>query len=105
MSNSNHTGHAYGALPDREKRYVGVAVLTTADGLVTPLEILWDDGRRFKVDKVTGRKQAHSIKTGGTGMRYSVQIAGHDTFLWYDDYRKRWFVEAKRVPDTADWGC
>ena len=105
MSDRGHTGHTYGALPDREKRYVGVVTLTTADGLVTPLEILWDDGRRFKVDKVTGRRQAHSIKTGGTGMRYSVHIAGHDTFLWYDDYRKRWFVEAKRVPDTADWGC
>ena len=98
-------GHAYGALSDREKRYAGVVTLTTADGLVTPLEILWDDGRRFKVDKVTRRRQAHSIKTGGTGMRYSVHITGHDTFLWYDDYRKRWFVEAKRDSDTADWGC
>lgn len=47
----------------------------------------------------------HDYSLGGTGMRYSVRIAGHDTHLWYDDYRKRWFVEAKRVTDTADWGC
>ena len=57
------------------------------------------------MDKVTGRRQAHSIKTGGTGMRYSVRVSGHNTFLWYDDYRKRWFVEAKRAADTAEWGC
>ena len=53
MTDRGHMGHAYGALSDREKRYAGVVTLTTADGLVTPLEILWDDGRRFKVDRVT----------------------------------------------------
>lgn len=89
-------GHIYGGTPEREKRYVDVVALTTADGLVTPLEIRWADGRRFKVDKVTNRRQAHSLKTGGTGMRYTIRVGGSQTHLFYDDYRKAWFVEAKR---------
>ena len=87
----------YGGLPDREKKYVDVVSLTSADALVTPLYIVWDDGRRFTIDKVTNRRQAHSLKTGGTGMRYTIQVNGKQTYLYYDDYRKKWFVEAKRV--------
>ncbi len=106
MSNRGHahyasvpSGHTYGALPDREKRYVDVVSLTSADGLVTPLEIRWDDGRRFHIDRVTDRRQAHSLKAGGAGMRYTIQVGGNTTHLWFDDYRKQWFVEAKRIVD------
>ena len=63
-------GHIYGGMLDREKRYVDVVSLTTADGLITPLTIVWNDGRRYQIDRVTSRRQAHSLKTGGTGMRY-----------------------------------
>ena len=89
-------GHIYGGMSDREKRYVDVVSLTTADGLITPLTIVWNDGRRYQIDRVTSRRQAHSLKTGGTGMRYTIQVGGRQTYLWYDDYRKAWFVEAKR---------
>lgn len=94
-------GHIYGGRPEREKKYVDVVSLTVADGLVTPLEIRWEDGRRFRIDKVTSRRQAHSLKTGGAGMRYTVLVGGQQTYLWYDDYRKAWFVEAKRVVDVG----
>ncbi|MDO4798314.1 MAG: hypothetical protein Q4A01_09900 [Coriobacteriales bacterium] len=94
--NIANTG-VYGGLPDREKKYVDVVSLTTADALVTPLYIVWDDGRRFAIDKVTNRRQAHSLKTGGTGMRYTILVGGKQTYLYYDDYRKKWFVEAKRM--------
>ena len=98
-------GRVYDSMPDREKKYVDVVSLTTSDGLVTPLEIRWDDGRRYRIDKVTNRRQAHSLKVGGAGMRYTIIVGGSQTHLWYDDYRKAWFVEAKRVADTSDWGC
>lgn len=88
-------GHIFGEQSDRTKKYVDVVSLTTADALVTPLEIRWDDGRRYRIDKVTNRRQAHSLKTGGTGMRYTILVGGTQTFLYYDDYRKAWFVEAK----------
>ena len=99
MSDRGHITHAnvYGGQPDREKKYVDVVSLTTSDALVTPLYIVWDDGRRFNIDRVTNRRQAHSLKTGGTGMRYTIQVNGRQTYLYYDDYQRRWFVEAKRM--------
>ena len=98
MSNRGHIsdgGHVYGAQSDREKKYVAVVSITSPDGLVTPQTIVWDDGRRFAIDKVTDRRQAQSLKVGGTGMRYTILVGGRQTHLWYDDYRGSWFVEAK----------
>lgn len=80
---------------DRVKQYVDVVALMHSDGRVTPQTIVWDDGRRFDVDRVYGCRQAHSLKVGGSGMRYEVRVGGHVTYLWYDDYRRAWFVEAK----------
>lgn len=77
----------------REKRYVEVISRTDADGDVTPLAIVWEDGRRFDVDRVLDRRQACSLKTGGTGMRYTVRVGGRPTYLFYEG--PRWFVEAK----------
>ena len=88
-------GHIYGARPERERKYVDVVSLTTADGLVTPQCIIWDDGRRYTVSKVLDRRQAHSLKTGGCGTRYTIRVGAQQTYLYYDDYRHAWFVEAK----------
>lgn len=79
----------------REKKYVEVISDTSTEGKVTPLTIVWDTGVRYGIDKVLDVRQAHSLRTGGTGMRYTVRVGGHTTHLWYDDYRGRWFVEAK----------
>ena len=29
-------------------------------------------------------------------MRYTVRVGGRTTYLFYDDYRGAWFVEARR---------
>ena len=83
-------------MDEREKRYVDVVALTTSDGRVIPMEVRWDDGRRFHIDKVSERRQAHSTKVGGAGMRYTIRVGGSQTHLWYDSYHGKWFVEAKR---------
>lgn len=77
----------------RERRYVEVVSRTSADGVVTPLAVVWDDGRRFEVDRVLDRRRAASLKCGGTGLRYTVSVRGHSTYLFYEG--PRWFVEAK----------
>ncbi len=82
----------------RQKKYVEVISDTSADGVVTPLTVVWDTGVRYHIDKVLDRRQAHSLKTGGTGIRYTVRVGGQATYLFYDDYRGRWFVEAKVAP-------
>ena len=81
---------------DRRKHYVEVLSETDVEGRVKPLEVIWDDGTRYKIDRVLDRRQAHSLRTGGTGMRYTVRVAGRDTFLYYEG--PRWFVEAKVPP-------
>lgn len=80
----------------REKRYVEVVSKTDEDGNVTPLAVVWADGRRYDVDRVLDRRQACSLKTGGTGMRYTVRVSGRTTYLFYEG--PRWFVEAKVAP-------
>lgn len=85
----------------REKRYVGVTCHTTTEGVVTPRTIDFDDGRHFEVQLVGERRRAHSFRVGGTGIRYTVCVNGSWTYLYFDDYRKRWFVEAK-VPADGD---
>ena len=77
----------------REKKYVEVVSDTSEDGVVTPLAIVWDTGVRYAIDRVLDRRQAHSLKTGGTGVRYTVRVGRTTTYLWYEG--PRWFVEAK----------
>ncbi len=63
------------------------------DGTVLPLAVVWEDGRRFAVDRVLDVRRAASLKVGGTGVRYLVRIQNRDTFLFYEE--PRWFVEEK----------
>ncbi len=77
--------------PNSTKCYVDVISLTGADGLVTPLEIVMNDGRRFLVDRVIERRYAPSLKCGGYGYRYTCMIGGKAHFLWQDD--KAFYVQ------------
>lgn len=79
----------------RRKQYVDVVSLTSAEGGVTPLAVVWEDGRRFKVSEVLDARQATSLKTGGAGMRYTIRVGPHTTYLWYDEQQGAWFVETK----------
>lgn len=83
----------------RWKCYVKVFSRTDESGRVTPLVIEWEDGTRYHVDKVIRCRQAHSLKTGGTGLRYTVRICGRETYLFYEG--PRWFVESKIPPAFA----
>jgi hypothetical protein len=75
------------------KVFVGVIVEFTSDGQKIPLTIIWEDGRKFEVDKVLDIKKAASLKVGGQGLRYKCRIMGKETFLWLEE--DKWFVEAK----------
>lgn len=83
-------------IDSREKRYVKVTSVTDEDGFVTPVSVTWEDGRVYEIDRILDRRQAASLKVGGTGMRYLVRIGQATTYLFHED--PRWYVEAK-VPD------
>lgn len=75
------------------KVFVEVTVRFDLDGCMTPLEIRWEDGTRYEIDRILDVRQAASIKAGGQGIRYTVRINGHSTYLFFED--PAWFVEGK----------
>lgn len=79
----------------KRKVYVKVIMIQDEEGTIQPLQIVWEDGKVFDVDKVIYRCRASSTKVGGTGMRYTIRISGKETFLYYSEDENRWFVEGK----------
>ena len=73
--------------------YVNVIARHDEQGRVRPLEVEWEDGRRFEVDRLLDVRRAAALKAGGQGLRYTVRILGRETYLFEDE--GRWFVEAK----------
>jgi hypothetical protein len=64
------------------KIYVDVIAEFTKDGLLNPKEIIWDDGRHYKIDYVLEKQRAASRKAGGVGMRYKCMILGQERYLF-----------------------
>lgn len=77
-----------------EKQYVRVVAELGADGRITPMYLLWPDGRRFDIDEVLETGFSSSSKTGSSGVRYSVKIAGQRKIIWRDG--RGFFVECPR---------
>lgn len=85
-----------------QRVYVGVDVYHDPDGRMHPLSILWTDGHKYDIDRVTDMRQAASLKVGGQGDRYTIEIEGHPKYLFFerspsvaDRVIGRWFVEGK----------
>lgn len=77
------------------KQYVSVTAVFDEDGNLTPVNIVWDDGRKFPIDRVTDVRYAASLKAGGAGIRYTCRIAGKERYLFLEE--QRWFVDAKEA--------
>ena len=82
--------------------YVRVRADFSGEGVVTPLEITWRDGRVFPIDRVTDVRQAAAMKAGGQGDRYTVRVLGRESYLFFErsgalsgSTLGRWFVEEK----------
>ena len=85
------------------KVYVAVKADFREDGLMLPKEITWEDGEKYKIDRVTDIRQAAALKAGGQGDRYTVMIGGHQSYLFFERSASltgnnigRWFVERKQ---------
>ena len=84
------------------KVYVPVKVSFDADGNILPTEITWEDGRKYRIDRVTKIRQAAAMRSGGQGDRYTVMINGRESYLYFERSADltgpnlgRWFVERK----------
>ena len=76
-----------------EKIFIAVLALTKPDGSIVPLRILWEDGRRWDIDRVLDVRPGVARKAGGEGIRFLCRISGHEKELWFS--HGRWFVEGK----------
>lgn len=86
------------------KVYVQVRASFNEDGLMLPFSILWEDGRRFKIDRVSDIKQAAAMRCGGQGDRYTIWVNGKQSYLYFERSTSlsgnnlgRWFVERKAI--------
>lgn len=79
--------------PSKMKVYVEVTAVFRQDGRLTPLSFVWEDGRRYEIDRILDVTQAASLKAGGLGMRYTCRVQGRETFLFLEE--DRWFMERK----------
>ena len=85
------------------KVYVPVNVAFDEDGNIMPTEITWEDGTRYRIDRVTKIRQAAAMRCGGQGDRYTVMINGRESYLYFERSTSltgpnlgRWFVERKQ---------
>lgn len=73
------------------KTYINVFALFDSLGQITPRAIVWTDGRRFAIDRIFSVDRRASLRSGGAGLRYHVEIAGQERYLYLEE--TRWFVE------------
>ena len=84
------------------KVYVEVNASFGEDGQMYPKSLVWEDGTRYIIDKVTDIRQAAAMKAGGQGDRYTIIINGKQSYLFFERSTNifgniigRWFVERK----------
>ena len=84
------------------KVYVQVNADFNADGVMLPRVLIWEDGEKYVVDRVVDIRQAAARKAGGQGDRYTIEVRGQISYLFFERVPQltgnvigRWFVERK----------
>ena len=84
------------------KVYVAVIASFSEDGNLFPRRLRWEDGREYSIDKIQDVRSAAALKAGGQGDRYTVQIDGHQSYLFFERSPNisgtnlgKWFAERK----------
>jgi len=84
------------------KVYVQVAAVFTKDGRILPRALVWEDGVRYKIDRVGDVRQAAAVRGGGQGDRYTIYIGNRQSYLYFERNNSlsgnnlgRWFVERR----------
>ena len=78
-------------MTNSNKKFISVIAQFFEDGTVKPLTIIWEDGRKFDIDKILDIRKSASLKAGGIGIRYTCRIRHKQIYLFKDD--DIWFME------------
>ncbi|MCH3999065.1 MAG: hypothetical protein PUD05_03370 [Lachnospiraceae bacterium] len=63
---------------------------------MVPMRIVWEDGRKYDIDRVLRIDRRASLKAGGAGIRYVCRVMGKQVELYYEE-NGLWFV-TRRTP-------
>lgn len=84
------------------KILVEVDVRFRKGGGMIPTALIWEDGRRYEIDRIIDVRPSYAAKAGGQGDRYTVRVGGKERQLFfehstdcYDPNIGCWFVERK----------
>ena len=87
---------------DGIKVYVEVDARFQEDGTMIPRVITWENGYKYKIDRVSNIRQSYAAKVGGQGDRYTVWINSRQGYLYFERNHSiignnigRWFVEQR----------
>lgn len=80
-----------------EKISVEVIVRFRASGGMRPLYIVWEDGKRYAIDRVNFAERAPAHVSAVLPMRYTCMIGGKEKYLYFESERECWFVERARL--------
>ena len=69
---------------NNHKIYVEVVASFSEDGMLLPLSLIWEDGKKYLIEKVSDIRQAAAMKAGGQGDRYTISVSGKETYLFFE---------------------
>ena len=72
--------------------YVRTVVQFDAEGKITPLWIVWSNGKQYEIDRILSTQITPSLRPDANGYRFHVRILGQERTLGYDG--RRWYIEA-----------
>ena len=84
---------------DKRIKNIECYVKLKKHGQMIPVNIEWENGRVYTVDRILDIRKAASLKAGGCGVRYLCKIMGMQTYIFFEE--DKWFVERK-MPCAED---
>lgn len=79
-----------------EKVYVEVVAKFPAGGGMRPLYLVWEDGKKYEIDRVKFAERAPARVSSVLPVRYTCLFGGRERYLYFEEKNKRWFVERER---------
>lgn len=71
--------------------FLPVIAQFSSEGQIRPLLFTWKDGKRYRIDEILDIRPAASLKSGGSGIRYTCRVSRQILYLFLDD--NQWFYE------------
>ena len=73
--------------------FIETAVKFYREGGMRPLWLVWEDGRKFSIDRVKYIERAPAHAGAVLPVRYTCMIADRERNLYFEEETQRWFLE------------